>query len=66
MDDEYSVWVMEPLRMKIVEKYSGTLTQSLGNSLSSRTMNAFAHFSYDSSDGNLVLVDLQCEYSFPI
>lgn len=53
------VWLLEPLRSHLVDRWSGTLSQPSRQNKRFATMSAFAHFSMLLSEMRLVFVDLQ-------
>ncbi|KAH9917386.1 kinase-like domain-containing protein [Epithele typhae] len=54
------LWLLEPIRPGGEPKrWSGTLVHRNNESLSSMTMEAFTHFTYEYSNGNVVIADLQ-------
>ncbi|PIL27237.1 hypothetical protein GSI_10381 [Ganoderma sinense ZZ0214-1] len=56
------VWLLEPLRSHLVDRWSGTLAQLNRQNKRFATMGAFAHFSMLLSEMNIVFVDLQSSY----
>lgn len=64
-DPEGITWLVEEKRSPTVQNFTGTLSHvpsSVGG-LCSNTVHAFAHFVYDSTDGKLIMADLQGKYS---
>jgi len=59
--DEFTdiTWLLEPRRTIEVTKYSGTMQPAQVKTLPYMTMAAFAHYTYQVTDGDLVFVDLQ-------
>ncbi|KAH9941165.1 kinase-like domain-containing protein [Epithele typhae] len=54
------LWLLEPIRPGGEPKrWSGTLVHRNNESLSSMTMGAFTHFTYEYSNSNIVIADLQ-------
>lgn len=53
------VWLLEPRRSHVADRWSGTLTQPNRQNKRFATMGAFAHFAMLLSEMNIVLVDLQ-------
>ncbi|KAI0749544.1 hypothetical protein C8Q80DRAFT_1119794 [Daedaleopsis nitida] len=56
------VWLVEPQRSALVDRWSGTLVQVHRENKRSATMAAFAHYSMLASEYSLVFVDLQSSY----
>ncbi|KAI0739842.1 kinase-like domain-containing protein, partial [Daedaleopsis nitida] len=56
------IWLVEPRRSAIVDRWSGTLVQVHRENKRSATMAAFAHYSILASEYSLVFVDLQSSY----
>lgn len=54
------VWLVEPKRSTVVERWSGTLQHpNFPNNKYGQTMSAFAHFTWIYSVKSMILVDLQ-------
>ncbi|KAH9943743.1 kinase-like domain-containing protein [Amylocystis lapponica] len=52
-------WLIKNRRSTHVERYSGTMMQQHARSKRHLTINAFAHFVHEYSEGNLVIVDIE-------
>ncbi|KAI1781872.1 kinase-like domain-containing protein [Ganoderma leucocontextum] len=56
------VWLLEPRRSHLIDRWSGTLSQPSRQNKRFATMGAFAHFSMLLSENSMVFVDLQSSY----
>ncbi|KAL1942642.1 hypothetical protein VTO73DRAFT_4882 [Trametes versicolor] len=53
------VWLIEPRRSRVVDKWSGTLDHPYHKDKLGATLDAFVHFGYEYSQSTLVFADLQ-------
>ena len=61
-ETDSATWLVEPRRTKSVVKFSGTLVHPSHADKVGITLVAFAHFSYEFSQKQLVFADIQGKY----
>ena len=61
--DDAAVWLVEPCRMKAVQKFTGTLVHPSHPDKLGQMLSAFTHFVYELSGREMVLADIQGYFS---
>ncbi|KXN81077.1 hypothetical protein AN958_06131 [Leucoagaricus sp. SymC.cos] len=57
-----AIWLIEPRHTKATEKFTGTLQYPIWTDQTGMTIGAFAHYTFCSSNCQLVLADIQGSY----
>lgn len=61
--DDPVLWILEPQRSPSLNRYSGTMQHPVIGGKLGNTIAAHAHLVYIYSKGDMVIADIQCEYS---